>query len=538
MSSSKTVASQLRSLDLSFNELTRLEYSLSPLTELRDLKLYANSLTDEGLLVSGLEKLSRLENLELYDNQLTEPPQQLVTATKLLSLRLERNRLESLRNMGGCRLLSSLSVDGNRLHGLTETDGSGWLFACQNLKSFSCSDNDLDKLTVKALAGCPNLTDLVLSRNCLNDGSLKALSSLNSLRTLRLDGNHLVSLVKMPTLKKLEEFYVSSNRLTQGALDRILTAMPRLEILDVSGNRFEGESCVALIGTPLRDLKSLCELSCQDNPCCDDSGWGQLASALPQLQLLDDRKVTKSEGGVAMPSLSLRPSSARPTSALSARMSSRGTALTPRGGLTPRDGTSRPLMHPPSARTGYGTDLKVDSLEDVEALARGFRDRVGVARASLHLRNPRPTSTARGKVDKEEVRQDKCSEDRGLAVATTQPREEKETSSPKDNSKRLSHALGFAAKDDQSEGRVAVFGSTQQPPPPPRMSKPWEQSAPVQTQPKTTESVAAKVPLVDFSTLRVSSGDSFLDIPQPSPRFQVRICPCLFVSPSVNCVCV
>jgi Leucine-rich repeat (LRR) protein len=147
----------------------------------------------KGLLVCGLEKLTRLENLELYDNQLTEPPKQLVMgSSKLLSLRMERNRLDNLRNLGKCKALTSLIVDGNRLHSLVEGDGSSWLFACQNLSHFSCSDNDIDKLPVKCFSGCPNLTELALSRNCLNDNSLKALAPLDQLQRLRLDGNHLV----------------------------------------------------------------------------------------------------------------------------------------------------------------------------------------------------------------------------------------------------------------------------------------------------------------------------------------------------------
>lgn len=571
--STKPVASQLRSLDLSFNCLHHLgAQSLAPLHELRDLKLYANKLTDEGLMTCGLEKLGRLENLELHDNRLRQPPPSVMSGcTKLQSLRLERNQLETLQNLGKCRSLTSLNVDGNRLHRLTEPNGTPWLVSCISLEMLSIGDNDIDKISPKAFNGCKKLTELVLCRNCLKGDSLVSLTPLaDTLRRLRLEGNHMVSLSKLPQMNKLEELNVSNNRLTTGALDSIAKRLPQIEILDLVHNRLEGDVAV-VIGEALVTCATLKELSCEGNPCCASPEWWPcLAKMLPQLDLLDDRKVTRIsvENGVAIPTLALtqngarptsaRPLSARPTSArpLSARLG------TPRGGgTTPRSGEGggqqRPVMHPPSRRTGYGTELKIDTLEDVEALAKGFRRRVSSMRHNIRpssatpqvvegKRKPRIARQRVSSSSSEEVVDRKASakddDDGGanrLQVEVSSPKmiaEKKLSLRPSgsplstvksEGSKRsqLNKALGFAAKDENGGKRGAVvFGDLSEPPPPPRMLKPWEQGGVEEStaEAKDTEQVPLPSDMkLDLNTIRLSSGEnSFVDIPQPSPRYQ------------------
>jgi len=110
----------LRSLDLSFNNLAQIgSLALAPLVELRELRLYSNKLTAEGLEGSGLEKLGKLERLELHDNRLARLPLG-CHLPKLRSLRLERNRLESLAALASmrCTGLTHLFLDANRLSSL------------------------------------------------------------------------------------------------------------------------------------------------------------------------------------------------------------------------------------------------------------------------------------------------------------------------------------------------------------------------------------------------------------------------------------
>lgn len=121
---------------------------------------------------------------------------------KLATLRLERNHLTSLRHLNQCSNLKHLSIDCNRLTGLTEQDGSAWLAPCNALESLICSDNEIEVVVPRALAGCRNLTELVLSRNLITDNSLPSFSPLQALNILRLDGNRLV----IPQTNTLFEF--------------------------------------------------------------------------------------------------------------------------------------------------------------------------------------------------------------------------------------------------------------------------------------------------------------------------------------------
>ncbi len=78
---------KIKELDLSWNRLTKVPKGLENLTQLEELWLYENQLTD----VKGLEKLTDLKELHLTNNQLTEVPKGLEKLTQLKGLILTNN---------------------------------------------------------------------------------------------------------------------------------------------------------------------------------------------------------------------------------------------------------------------------------------------------------------------------------------------------------------------------------------------------------------------------------------------------------------
>mmetsp|Transcript_15436 Transcript_15436/g.40801 ORF Transcript_15436/g.40801 Transcript_15436/m.40801 type:complete len:424 (-) Transcript_15436:383-1654(-) len=354
---------KLRSLDLSFNAIEGFGvHLLAPLKELRELKLYANKIGDDGLESVGLDKLNKLERLELHDNNLTQPPDAVVKLPKLKILRLERNRLEKITGLAKCTGLEHLSLDRNDLSTL---QGLG---ACQNLEFLSASDNQIDALAPRTLQTCKKLRELSLGRNALSDAALKGLAPLsNCLSTLRLQSNSLGSLGTMPLLKQLVELHLASNRLANESLTNLYKAAPMLEVLDISNNRIEDLDSIKV---PLSKVKELRELSVMGNPCCpDDRGartmsgwWATLREELVMLHFLDDDPTGRFDSVAADTAF-------RPTTPGSARARPPSSLGRPGTAGSSRPGTSeggRPVMRPPSTRTAYGSDFKLEPLDDIQ----------------------------------------------------------------------------------------------------------------------------------------------------------------------------
>jgi len=82
---------------------------------------------------------------------------------------------------------------------------------------------------------------------------------------LRLNGINLSSLSLLPKLKFLESLYLAHNTLS--SLSGLARLFPSLELLDVAWNSLEGPQAVIDIGR----LASLCELSVEGNPLCEDA---------------------------------------------------------------------------------------------------------------------------------------------------------------------------------------------------------------------------------------------------------------------------
>ena len=135
-------------LELSENQLTELPKDLENLTQLEELNLYDNQLTD----VRGLKKLTQLTSMQLHYNQLTEV-KGLEKLTKLKSLFLNSNKLTEVT---GLEKLTKLEVLGLSDNQLTEVKGLEKLTQLTglNLKNNpDLTEAQIDELQ-KALPNC------------------------------------------------------------------------------------------------------------------------------------------------------------------------------------------------------------------------------------------------------------------------------------------------------------------------------------------------------------------------------------------------
>eukprot|EP01103_Thecamoeba_quadrilineata_P020584 TRINITY_DN891_c0_g1_i2.p1 TRINITY_DN891_c0_g1~~TRINITY_DN891_c0_g1_i2.p1 ORF type:complete len:1013 (+),score=222.24 TRINITY_DN891_c0_g1_i2:147-3185(+) len=175
----------LTDIDLSynlFNEIPALPPSLSI------LKLSHNRLV--GHLSSSISKLTSLHELILNDNLIDHIPAEIFRSLQLLrQLDVSHNRLQQLHeDLGGISTLVGINLSCNLLRTLP--------------------DNLLGK-------GLPSLTEFLVGNNLLEDVPLERLYKNTNLQSL----------------------FLGYNRLTHFPLPPLLSSLPRLQVLNISGNR-------------------------------------------------------------------------------------------------------------------------------------------------------------------------------------------------------------------------------------------------------------------------------------------------------------
>ncbi|KAJ6671369.1 RECEPTOR-LIKE PROTEIN 55 [Salix viminalis] len=214
----------LQALDLSSCLISNaIPGSLGNLTGLTGLYLHGNNFT--GMIPSSLGQLVGLSVLDLSSNMLTG------------SIPV---------SFGSLQNLTTLDLSMNFLFG-SVPPGIGMLSKLQYL---NLSSNDLTSSIPAQLGDLSNLVDLDLSFNSLS-GSLPA--ELRGLRNLQrmligvnlFGGSLPVNLFPVPS--QLQTVVLKSNGFS-GAVPDVLWSMPRLRLLDISGQQFHWFSFVDLSG--------------------------------------------------------------------------------------------------------------------------------------------------------------------------------------------------------------------------------------------------------------------------------------------------
>jgi Leucine-rich repeat (LRR) protein len=218
--------SRLQILNISGNRFSdTIPASLGDLTALRELNMASNRLTGRipNTLISGASALAgqsksaslqgtpELRTLDVSNNQLSGLPVNIGQLRNLEILKIGNNlfggAIPPLRTLLNLRVLEAQ----NNTFGGPIPEELGLL---RQLRIVSLANNRLQGLIPAALGGLDSLQILNVSNNLLTDSLPQRFQNLRNLQSLYIANNRITSLPNLTALRRLEELNIENNRLT------------------------------------------------------------------------------------------------------------------------------------------------------------------------------------------------------------------------------------------------------------------------------------------------------------------------------------
>ncbi|XP_063673965.1 lutropin-choriogonadotropic hormone receptor-like isoform X2 [Bolinopsis microptera] len=221
----------LSSLYLDFNQLTVLhQQDLNNLPDLKVLTLMYNSI--EKIHEDALSP--SISHLSLGSNKLTEVPELNNLKTSLLSLSIEKNRLQNFDNVLQYENLENCTMASNVIGHFPQNQPPNTRSA---IRVLVLAQNSIDTICKEDFEMFPQLNYLQLSENSISYVPDHCFSDLPLLRKLDLSGNSIKNLTETSLRKteQLETLYLQHNSLHHLVLPS--RHLPNLHELDVSGNK-------------------------------------------------------------------------------------------------------------------------------------------------------------------------------------------------------------------------------------------------------------------------------------------------------------
>ncbi|KAK8571731.1 hypothetical protein V6N12_027804 [Hibiscus sabdariffa] len=263
--------SNLETLDLSWNSLkNNIMLHMNGLSSLKTLSFGGNLLKGKLFHIQELNNLTKLKYLDLSENRIESISDQDETHLRLLNL----EELDLTRNLfrnntfffpKGLSSLKSLIMYGNDLQGSLDIKG---LENLTNLKELDLRWNGIESLEsykddATQRQQMIHLEELRLDGNLLNNSVFAFLNGFSNLKSLSIRRNRMKGSLDMKDLdafSSLRELYMSNNQLNDFVIHKGCCDLKKLEVLDLSGNAFEG-----MLPHGLGNLNSLRELDISDN---------------------------------------------------------------------------------------------------------------------------------------------------------------------------------------------------------------------------------------------------------------------------------
>jgi len=183
-----------------------------------------------GELPCRPENLWRVAHINLWNNDVVS----IVGLEKypnLMRLTLRSNDIKTLSGIQAAPNLRWVDASDNDLRDLAG------MSSLNSLEWLDLHNNDLPNL--RGLSWCPRLTYLNLWHNDLKD--LSGIETLPSLRHVNLSSNDLTHVKGLAHCKALEEVNLAENDLTDLPSVLALATCPRLRVLNLSGNKYNGK---------------------------------------------------------------------------------------------------------------------------------------------------------------------------------------------------------------------------------------------------------------------------------------------------------
>nr|CAB3262792.1 uncharacterized protein LOC100183310 [Phallusia mammillata] len=232
----KTLPRSLEQIDLNSNEIRFIgRDAFKFLTNLRELNLDHNDITNDGLSPTAFQNATLLETLTMNGNSLTSFPEMLPNT--LRHFQVKKNQIETVSSQSTLRLgkLVTLDLSENVISDGVESGALGFL---QSLTSLNLRDNELRHIPSVLPE---NLEELVLSRNSLR--YLRRTSLNLGLQSVDLSFNQLESV-------------------EPGALDNL----PKLLRIELQGNPWRCDCYLTYLKKWLHSIRPI--LSSESNVRC------------------------------------------------------------------------------------------------------------------------------------------------------------------------------------------------------------------------------------------------------------------------------
>ncbi|KAE8811207.1 Receptor-like protein 12 [Hordeum vulgare] len=238
--------SKLRKLEISYSDLSgSIPTSIGHLNKLMVLVLAGCRFS--GLVPSTIVKLTQLVYLDLSMNDLTgDIPTSLFVSPTILRLDLSSNQLYGpIKEFHGLTNLVDLDLSSNNLTGLVQLHS---LWKLRKLVSLGLSNNKLSVLDGEGSTSIvhllPKLTRLRLV-SCNMTAVPRFLMHVNNIQTLDLSSNKIQGAIPQWIWEKwddsLAQLNLSNNIFTLMQLTSYVLSYSRLESLDLSSNRLQGQ---------------------------------------------------------------------------------------------------------------------------------------------------------------------------------------------------------------------------------------------------------------------------------------------------------
>lgn len=221
---------ELRTLDLSFNELTALPEIIGELGKLEYIRVYNNRAFSDFPQTIG--QLKQLLTLDFAGTAVSELPESLSHCQSLQHITGNACRLEKIPGaIGTCQNLKYINLAANQLRNVPESIG-----ALDELESLSLGNNRLFALP-GSFENCKNLRFLDLAKNRFS-GFPAEVTRLPMLRTLWIHGNDLTSVPeKLVDLSYLTHLLIDESEITDSSLRAFKEKRPDVYVVDEARRR-------------------------------------------------------------------------------------------------------------------------------------------------------------------------------------------------------------------------------------------------------------------------------------------------------------
>ncbi|XP_053685957.1 protein artichoke [Sabethes cyaneus] len=277
---SLTPLENLRELNLQGNRLEVLvDHLLDGNANLERFDASRNSIVD--ISAKAFRNSRSLQILDLSGNKLRELPESLSGLSELQEIDVSFNQLTELTPtvLASWRNLEELKVSNNRVNQLHQ----GSLRNLPLLQYLDLSSNELAVLEHGSLRNLPELQELVLADNKLTELKDRIFEDLPNLQAVHLQQNNLQVISPYTFYRSPSIVYLNLSANQFRSLESVgLRSIRNVEVLDLSSNFIR-----KITPNPLRGLDWLVELKLDDNKICGIQG--EPFSSMPRLRVLSIR---------------------------------------------------------------------------------------------------------------------------------------------------------------------------------------------------------------------------------------------------------